>query len=50
MDIYGRSGMFANKIAFHTVSLNRKELEPISKIWIRVQGKARFGEKAEHTR
>jgi hypothetical protein len=25
-------------------------LEPISKKWIRVQGKARFGEKAEHTR
>jgi hypothetical protein len=47
LDIYGRSGMFANKIAFHTVSLNRKELEPILKIWIRVQGKARFGEKAE---
>jgi len=25
-------------------------LEPISKMWIRVQGKARFGEKAQHTR
>ncbi len=25
-------------------------LEPISKMWIRVQGKARGGEKAQHTR
>jgi hypothetical protein len=26
------------------------KLEPISKMWIRIQGKARGGEKAEHTR
>ena len=26
------------------------ELKLISKMWIRVHGKARFGEKAEHTR
>ena len=26
------------------------KIEPISKMWIRVQGKARVGEKAEHTR
>jgi hypothetical protein len=25
-------------------------LEPVSKLWIRVHSKARFGSKAEHTR
>ena len=28
----------------------KKIEEPISKMWIRVHGKARSGEKAEHTR
>jgi hypothetical protein len=27
-----------------------KSLKPIYKMWIRVHGKARVGEKAEHTR
>jgi hypothetical protein len=31
------------------VLLNPSRLEPIAKMWIRVQGKARFGEKAQHT-
>jgi hypothetical protein len=33
-----------------SVSFSDTGPEPISKMWIRVHGKARIGEKAEHTR
>ena len=32
------------------LAINKNELEPISKRWLRVQGKAQADSKAEHTR
>jgi len=48
--IFGRQAGWHNDIRDVSISLLATLLELISKMWIRIHGKARFGEKAEHTR
>jgi hypothetical protein len=45
----GASRPFIDQSSSCKSTLDQK-LESISKMWIRVHGKARIGEKAEHTR
>jgi hypothetical protein len=49
-DLSGHINDLTSKDIPLTACANRKKLEPISKMRIRVQGKARGGEKAQHTR
>jgi DnaK suppressor protein len=49
-DLSGHINDLTSKKIPLTACANRKKLEPISKMRIRVQGKARGGEKAQHTR